>query len=131
MATAAGTPRFGIACAAALLVGVVACLWSPWLAPWPWLLLAALSGTFLWWRRGERPSLYSRPAGALLLGFGLAGLHAAHALWLQLPVTWEKRDAVITGRIVDLPEHEVRRTRFMFRVDGDSTQPAPFRGRLL
>lgn len=129
MATAARTPRFGIASAAALLAGVMACLWSPLLAPWPLLLLAAFSGTFLWWRRGQHRFLCL--AGALLLGFGLAGLHAAHALWLQLPVTWEKRDAVVTGRIVDLPEHEVRRTRFMFRVDGDSRQPAPFRGRLL
>jgi competence protein ComEC len=84
MATAAGTPRFGIACAAALLVGVVVCLWSPWLASWPWLLSAALSGSLLWWR-GERQSLFPRLAGAVLLGFGLAGLHAAHALWLQLP----------------------------------------------
>ena len=131
MIAAAGTPRFGIACAAALLAGVVGCLWSPWLAPWPWLLLAALSGTFLWWRRGERQSRLPRLAGAILLGFGLAGLHAAHALWLQLPVAWEKRDAMVTGRIVDLPEHEVRRTRFLFRVDGDSAQPAPLRGRLL
>ncbi|HEY5783081.1 MAG TPA: DNA internalization-related competence protein ComEC/Rec2 [Lysobacter sp.] len=131
MATAAGTPRFGIACAAALLAGVVACLWSPWLAPWPWLLLAVLSGAFLWWWRDEPQSRFPHLAGAVLLGFGLAGLHAAHALWLQLPVTWEKRDAVVTGRIVDLPELEVRRTRFLFRVDSDDTQSVPFRGRLL
>jgi competence protein ComEC len=38
---------------------------------------------------------------------------------------------VVTGRIVDLPVEEERRTRFLFRVDGGDAQPVPLRGRLL
>lgn len=85
MQHAAGTPPFGIAAAAALLAGISACLWLPWLSPWwcsaLWLLcgLAALG----WgWTRSRPVALV---AGWLLLGFGLAGLHASWALARQLP----------------------------------------------
>ncbi|GAB3385204.1 DNA internalization-related competence protein ComEC/Rec2 [Lysobacter fragariae] len=61
----------------------------------------------------------------------MAGLHASHSLSLQLPRQLEKSEAIIIGQVVDLPEHEVRRTRFLFRVDGDASQPAAVRGKLL
>ena len=65
------------------------------------------------------------------VGFALTGLHAAYALSLQLPADWERREATVSGRVIELPAHEVRRTRFLFRVDDDAEQPAPLRGRLL
>jgi competence protein ComEC len=116
----------GVATATAILLGVTACLSMPGLPPWPLLALLLPAGGWLWWhgRRG-------RAGGAMLLGFCLAGLHASHALSIQLPVALEKADLSVSGRIVDLPEHETRRTRFAFRVDRDGRQPDALRGRLL
>lgn len=127
MQPAARTPPFGNQVAVALLAGVGGSLLLPRLPAWP--VLAALSciGLMAWWRH----ACWRRPAGALLTGFALAGLHAGLALARQLPPDWEQRDVVITGRIVDLPVEEPRRTRFLFRVDGDATPPEPLRGRLL
>lgn len=126
MDTTARTPPFGIATAVALLLGITACLCLP--APLPWLLLAVALGVgvVLWTRSG-----WKRAAGACLLGFGLCGLHMAHALSQQLPPSMERQDAVVSGRIVDLPSHEARRTRFMLRVDDDAAVPEPLRGQLL
>ncbi len=126
MDTTARTPPFGIATAVALLLGITACLCLP--APLPWLLSAAafVVGAALW-TRGS----WMRIAGACVLGFGLCGLHLAQVLSQQLPPSMERQDAVVTGRIVDLPAHEARRTRFMLRVDDDASVPAPLRGRLL
>lgn len=128
----AGTQRwpvaapFGVVAAVALLVGVSTCLWSPSLAPRSALFACLLVGALLW-RRGRQV----RWLGVALLGFGLAGLHANHALSLQLPADWEKREVAIEGRVVELPAHESRRTAFAFRVSDDARQPAPLRGRLL
>lgn len=126
MFEAARTPPFGIAAALALLAGVSACLALSWLPPWPLLLavLAAGAGYWFWGRAG-------RWIGPLLFGFALAGLHATHALDLQLPSAWEQREVSVTGRIAELPGHESRRTSFLLRVDKDDAQPAPLRGRLL
>lgn len=121
-------PPFGITAALSLLAGICACLWSPWLLPW-WasLLLLTLAGSCVW-----RGVLSSRSrllvAGWWLTGMALAGLHAAHALALQLPSQPARQDAVVTGRILDLPEHEPRRSRFLLRVDGDVAD-ARLRGR--
>jgi len=117
---------FGKTAASALLAGIAACLWSPALAPQPWLWSALLVGTLLWWCGRA-----VRWLGALAFGFALAGLHAGHALSLQLPVDWEKREVTVQGRVVELPEHQARRTAFAFRVADTPDQPAPLRGRLL
>ncbi|MEG3184802.1 DNA internalization-related competence protein ComEC/Rec2 [Novilysobacter erysipheiresistens] len=109
-----------------MLTGIATCLWSPALASQPWLWSALLIGALLWWRGRA-----VRWIGALAFGFALAGLHAAHALSLQLPVDWEKREVTVQGRVVELPEHQSRRTAFAFRVSDTSDQPAPLRGRLL
>lgn len=108
----------------ALLAGVLACLFLPVLVPLPlrWLGVAAGLVAWVWPWRG-------RALGALLLGFGWAGLQAGWALEAQLPAEWEGRDAWVEGRVVGLPDHDVRRTRFLFRV-GEAA-PAPLRGRLL
>lgn len=124
MHDAARTPPFGIAVALALLVGIGACLALPTLPWWP-LLAAAFACGFALWLRPDR----WRVGGALLLGFGLAGLHAAATLAQQLPLALEHEEQVLTGRILDLPQSEPRRTRFRFRVDGDVSQPAALRGK--
>jgi competence protein ComEC len=123
---AATMSPFGLAAALALLAGVVACLWLPVLPPWPWLALGFATGFALWLQPSRQ-----RLAGAVLCGFALAGLHAAVALALQLPATLEGHDLAVSGRIVELPLHEPRRTRFRFRVDADASQPSPLRGRML
>ena len=126
MVDAAGTPPFGKSVAIALLAGVGTALVSPWLLPWQAMAPLALLAGCGWWRlrRGRTVCVFA-------FGWALASLHAAHALSVQLPADWEKRDVTVTGRIVDLPLHEPRRTRFEFRVDDDAAQPAPLRGRLL
>lgn len=117
---------FGIATALAMLAGIGACLALPALPPWPWLAAAFACG-FAAWLRPDR----WRCCGALLFGFGLAGLHAASTLAQQLPHDLEQAQRVLSGRIVDLPQSEPRRTRFRFRVDRDASQPAALRGRLV
>jgi len=126
--SAARTPPLGIAAALSLLAGVCTCLWSPWLLPW-WVSLIVLVVAAAWAWRG----LSSSRTGSLLLGWwlvgvALAGLHAAHALALQLPSQPARHDAVVTGQILELPEHEPRRSRFLFRVDDDVADPR-LRGR--
>jgi competence protein ComEC len=130
MSDAARTPPFGIAVALALLAGASTCLWLPALAPTSLLVGLLVAGGLHWWRGRSW-----RWLGPLIFGFALAGLHAAHALSLQLPLGWEQREVVLRGRIADLPEHEIRRTRFLFRVDADgganALQPTPLRGGLV
>jgi competence protein ComEC len=126
MHDAARTPPFGIAIAVALLAGTGGCLCLPRLLPWPLLAIVAALGLMLWLRAGK-----ARIAGALLCGFALAGLHAAFSLALQLPPTFERQDLAVSGHVVELPQHEPRRTRFLLRVDRSAAQPAPLRGKLL
>jgi len=118
---------FGLAVAAGLVLGAFACARLP--APPHWLLLGGVlvAGGFGWWRcRG-----WPRAAAAALVGFALFGLHATQVFARQLPVAQERGDFAISGRVVQLPDHEAARTRFLFRVDGDASQPAFLRGRLL
>jgi len=114
----------GLACAAALLGGAVACLFLPALVPSPLRWIAAVVGFVAWLRHWRW-----RVPGAFLIGFGWTALHAGCALDAQLPGDWEGREVALAGRVVELPEPEARRTRFRFRVDGDA--PEPLRGRLL
>jgi len=120
----AAPPAFGLACAAALLAGAVACLFLPALAPPPLRWACLVLGLAAWGVRWP-----GRAAGALLAGFGVAALHAGWALAAQLPNAWEGRQVHVTGQVVGLPEPEARRTRFRLRVDADA--PEPLRGRLL
>lgn len=117
---------FGPACASAMLAGAGACLALPALPAWPWLLVVACTGMVLASR--ER---WARLAGVLLFGFAFAGLHAAHALRQQVPAAWVGKAHALDGRIVELPLHEPRRTRFEFVVDADAAQPAALRGKRL
>lgn len=119
-------PPFGLACTAAVLLGMVAVLWSPALPPVAvlWLgLVAGIGG----WCAGAR----WRWTGAMLAGAAWAGLHATWSFSAQLPPAWEGRDVIVSGRVVGLPEPQARRTRFLLRVDDADTQPAPLRGKLV
>jgi len=135
--TPPGTPPFGIPVALALLAGVTTCLWVPWLAPW-WASAVVLSaGTWGWIKRSPAETrlygvaYWGRVLGAFICGFALTGLHGTYALSVQLPVTLEKRETIVTGRIVDLPQREPRRTRFLFEVDAAGSRLPELRGRLL
>src|SRR3546814_9608029 len=101
METTARTPPFGIATAVALLLGITACLCLPALRPWPLFAAPLALGAWLWTRRD-----WKRIVGACLLGFGLCGLHVAHALSQPLPLELERPDLIVTGRVVDLPRVE-------------------------
>lgn len=127
MRDAARTPLSIQVAAVALLGGAGVCLALPALPPWPWLTFALVAGLVSWLSlRGWQSAI-----GVVLLGFGLAGLHATVVLERQLPNQYERADAVISGRVAGLPEHGTRSTGFLFRVDTDDTQPAHLRGRLL
>lgn len=67
--------------------------------------------------------------GALALGFGLAGLHAAAALAQQLPQDLENGERMLSGRVVGLPQSEPRRTRFRMRIDDSDAMPPALRGK--
>lgn len=116
-------PGFGLAAAALMLLGAIGCLLLPQLLPWPLAAVCLLLGVGLWWR-----GLRLRLVGPLLVGFGWATLHAAFVLSAQLPQDWEKRDLKIEGQVIDLPQAQARRTRFLFLVDDTPAQPAPLRG---
>ena len=99
----------GIAAAVSLVAGTLGCLLLPALPWWPCLALAFACGLGCW-LRGGRLSL----VGPALLGFGLAGLHAAGALDGQLPAALEGGEVELSGRVLELPQVETRRTRFLF-----------------
>lgn len=117
---------FGPASATALLAGIGAGLALPWLPVWPLLVMTLLAGIVMAWHWRRAWIL-----GVFLCGFGFAGLHAAFALHEQIPVGLEGRANEISGRIVDLPLHEARRTRFEFMVDDDAQQARELRGKRL
>lgn len=132
------TPILGLPVALALLGGVMTCLWLPWLAPWWLSLILLVLGGAGWANVSARlaPSILSdatrrRVLGAFVCGFAWTGLHAVQALAVQLPASLEKHQAVVTGRIIDLPQHEPRRTRFLFEVDADGAKQPQLRGRTL
>ena len=79
-------PLFGPACATALLAGTTGCLLLPALPPTWLLVLLLVASIALTVRRDAR-----RLLGVLLLGAALAGLHAHHALDLQLPPALERQ----------------------------------------
>ncbi|UNK59163.1 DNA internalization-related competence protein ComEC/Rec2 [Pseudoxanthomonas daejeonensis] len=109
-----------------MLAGAVAVLGLPWLLPVPalWGLLVVGLPAWAWRWNG-------RAVGALLAGAGWAALGAGWALAGWLPPELEGREVGLSGRVLDLPQHEVRRTRFQFVVDADDSVPPPLRGRRL
>lgn len=117
-------PPLGLACAAACLLGMVACLWRPSL-PSPAALWAGLLCGLAWWAAPVR----GRWLGAAMAGFAWTGLQAAWSLDAQLPPALEGRELRLQGQVVELPVHEARRTRFLLRVEADANTPAALHGR--
>lgn len=109
---AAWTPLATPSVALALLAGAGGALALPEVAPRGIAVAVMVLGAVAGWRLAR-----ARWTGALLLGFGLASLHAAHALAIQLPSTPVKQDAWLTGQVAELPRVEPRRTAFAFEVD--------------
>lgn len=122
--TDAALPPFGIAVACALLVGVACLLAFPAAPAWWCCVLSAGTGAWLWVRSGRTWRL----CGVLLFGMGWCGLHASWSLGRQLPPTLEGGDVTLIGRVIELPQHETRRTRFEFRVEDGPDAPASLRG---
>ena len=119
---------FGLALVGALVAGATLALRLPALPPVGWMVVGVIAGAGGWlfgrW-------MVVRVPGALLAGFMLCGLHAAWVLSLQLPAEHERSDFPVSGRVVQLPEHDADRTRFMFRVDRSADNPEFLRGRSL
>ena len=119
-------PMFGKAAAAALLCGACGVVFAPTLMPKVPAWCALCAGVLSWcaWPR-------ARWCGALLVGIGWTAMQGHAGLDLQLPANATSRDYTVQGRVVDLPRHGPRSTRFRFRVDDDPAQPAQLRGREL
>jgi competence protein ComEC len=112
---AAGTPLITPAIALALLAGVCAVLALPVVPPAALSIPVFATGLVLALRLR-----HARWLGALLLGGGLAALHAWHALAIQLPAEPVQHEVGAVGRIVELPRVEPRRVAFMFDVEAGS-----------
>ncbi len=114
----------GPGAAIALLAGSGACLSLPALPPHFLLWGLGITGVCGWlWRwRG-------RWLGVLLSGFAWAGLQAGGSLALRVPPELERRPLTLTGAIAELPQHEARRTRFLFVVEEGEGAAAELRGR--
>ncbi len=118
--------RFGKAVASGLLAGICATVWAPVLLP-AWVSACALLLGAVGWACHPR----LRAPAAMLLGAGWAGVHLLWALSAQLPAALESREHTVTGVVVSLPQHELRRTRFQFRVDSRPHLPAALHGRVV
>lgn len=119
-------PLAGKACVAALLAGVCAIVFAPMLVPRAVALVACAGGLLLWMAPRRL-----RWLGAALFGLGLAALHGHAGLATQLPPGSAPVDHALQGRVVSLPEHGGRSTRFRFQVDDDPAMPEALRGREL
>ncbi len=114
----------GVGAAVALLAGAGACLSMPTLLPayLLWGLGAIGVAGWLWPWRG-------RWAGVLLFGFAWAGLQAGGSMALRIPSGLEQRPLTLTGTVAELPQHEARRTRFLFVVEEGEGAAAELHGR--
>lgn len=117
---------FGKRVAALFVAGICIALWAPALLPFSLRVLLLVAGVAGWIFAGRM-----RCIGALLAGIGWAALHAGWALDGQLPLALEGQIVQVTGTVVGLPDVELRRTRFVLRVDGDGTPSVLLQGRLL
>lgn len=123
----APVPAVGLATAAALVLGALACLQLPGLPP-AWAMGVLLAAALVVWVRRDDGI---RTIAAFVFGAALCGLHAAHALSVQLPAAMERGDFAVEGRVEGLPIHERQRTAFLLRAGTGDAVPEALRGRLL
>src|SRR5688572_426724 len=121
----APTP-FGLATAATLLAGVLVVQGFPWLPPTLAAVASAVVGLIAW-QRGS----HARPAGAFLVGIGIACLHGQAALSLRLPSELSGQELVLEGQVLGLPMIEADASRFEFRVSQGQGPAAVLVGRKL
>ena len=115
---------FDLRFALTLLMGVMCCLWLP-SPPGAWLLLCVVAIALIAaWMRGVW-----RHLAVVALGFLLAGVHASLGMARQLPLAMEHRQIELIGTVIELPQHEARRTRFVLKVDNSEKQPEALRGK--
>ncbi|MHC1660448.1 DNA internalization-related competence protein ComEC/Rec2 [Stenotrophomonas maltophilia] len=119
---AADTPLpapIGGVCTAAFVSGALACVLLPALPPlWSCALASTVAG--LGWALPWR----GRAVAALLFGAAWAALHGQWTLQQQLPPAMPVRDAVVSGRVVDLPVTVGGHTRFVLQVGDAPGHPA-------
>ncbi len=106
------SPCLGPACAAALVLGALACMAAPVLPPlWLGTVLVALAlpGWLLRWR--------GRIVAAGVFGLAWAACHGHWALQQQWPADADAQHVQVRGRVVDLPSHAPDHTRFVLQVE--------------
>ena len=84
-------------------------------------LLAGLATWLVRWRH--------RWMGLLLVGLSWTALQGHWALQRQLPAGSVPVDAVVSGTVLDLPDHQPHGSRFLFRIDDVPSLPEALRGR--
>lgn len=119
------SPLLGSGSAAALTLGALACVQLPLLPPlWVCTVMFVLgsAGWGLRWR-GRLPAVF-------LFGAGWTAMHGHWALQHQLPPDQPARNVLVSGRVIDLPDRGVARTRFLLQVNESSELPS-LRGKRL
>lgn len=122
--------RPGIGMAAVMLAGACLALWAPVLLPGPACVGLGVVGLGVFGFGWRRPVGW-RAIGLLLCALAWADLQAGRQLARAVPASWEGREAWLTGQVIDLPQHQTRRTRFLFAVDAGADLPPELRGRRL
>ena len=105
----------GTSSAAALVAGATACCQLPALPPVAAAWTGCAVGLLLWLLRWR-----GRWLGMLLIGCGWAAVHGHWALAAQLPPQNPPRDQLLTGTVIDLPEHHPTYSRFLLRIADDA-----------
>lgn len=110
-ARAVAPAPFGLAVAAALLLGVLVVQGFAWLPPMAVAIPVGLLGAWLWMREGA-----ARLAGAALAGLALAAAHGQTVLSQQLPAASSGQAYTLEGRVTGLPVGAPDAVRFEFLV---------------
>lgn len=100
------SPLLGSGTAGALTLGALGCVQLSQLPPlWVCtvMIVLGMAGWGLRWR-GRLPAV-------MLLGAGWTSMHAHWAMQDQLPPGQPARDVVVSGRVIDLPDHRAAHTR--------------------
>lgn len=119
------SPLLGSGTAGALTLGALGCVQLSQLPPlWVCtvMIVLGMAGWGLRWR-GRLPAV-------MLLGAGWTSMHGHWAMQDQLPPGQPARDVVVSGRVIDLPDHRAAHTRFLLQVSESRELPS-LRGKRL